>query len=185
MDILQNLDSAAQAMAAVARGVTPDQLQRPTPCTEWNVQQLMNHAIGSFENFEGRAAGREVDWSNRPSLTDHGELVERLSRSAAGVAAAWARPGALDQKTQAPFGEVTGAFMANITLTELLMHGWDLAKATGQQLPIDQAIPEEILGGMRQNMPEQARQSAFGPEVPASEGAPAIDRLAAFLGRKP
>ena len=75
--------------------------------------------------------------------------------------------------------------MANITLTELVMHGWDLAKATGQQLPADDALMGELLTGMRQSLPAQARQSNFGPELEPPAGAPGIDRLAAFLGRQP
>jgi uncharacterized protein (TIGR03086 family) len=185
MDMLESLDKSAQAAATMARGVLAGQLDRPTPCSEWNVQQLMNHMIGSFEYFTARGEGKETGPPRPASPGSYAETVDQVVKTAAATAAAWRRPGALEQKVTTSFGEMNGAFVANIARTELLMHGWDLARATGQRLLVDQGMAGEILAEMEQTMLPQARQFAFGPEVAAPEGSLAIDRLAAFLGRQP
>ena len=74
--------------------------------------------------------------------------------------------------------------MANIALTEMVMHGWDLARATGQRMSSDEGMAETMLTAAKANIRPEARQSAFGPEQPAPSEAPPLDQLAAFLGRK-
>jgi len=186
MDIFGRLDAAAKATSAVVRDVRADQLGRPTPCSEWNVQALMNHLIGSCRRFVARAEDRAPGALEPANPASCEETIEQLTTGVNAAAAAWRLPGALERTVQSPFGEVNGQFMANITLTEIVIHGWDLAKATGQQLPIDQALVEEMLAETKPNFPPQARQSgAFGPMVTPPANAPATDQLAAFLGRQP
>ena len=74
--------------------------------------------------------------------------------------------------------------MAGITFAELLVHGWDLARATGQRLDVPDSMAQQALAGAKARMRPEARQSAFGPEQPAPADAPALDQLAAFLGRQ-
>src|SRR5579862_6597366 len=186
MDIFDRLDEAARATAEVARGVKPDQLSAATPCKEWNVQQLMDHMAGSYSHFVVRAEGKEAGPPQPVAAGTNEETVERVATNAQAAASAWrSHPESLERKIQTPIGEMAGQFVAGMTLTELLTHGWDLARATGQRFGVDQAVAEELLNGIRGNIPPQARQTAFGPEVAAPPDAPATDRLAAYLGRQP
>jgi uncharacterized protein (TIGR03086 family) len=183
MDILEQLDGAATATSTVATGVQPDQLAKRTPCDQWNVQELMNHLTSSLQYFAARAEGKEATMPQPASPATLQETIDGLVAAANAAAAGWKQPGALQRKAASPFGEVTGEFMANITLTEMLMHGWDLARATGQVMSIDSRTAEAMLTAAKANLPPQARQTAFAPEQSAPAGAPALDQLAAFLGR--
>jgi uncharacterized protein (TIGR03086 family) len=183
MDILEQLDQAAAALTTVARGVKEDQLSRPTPCSEWDVQALMNHAIGSFAYFQASATGVKPAESQPAQPAGLNETVEQLTQAAAAVATAWKTPGALERKSQSPMGELPGSFMANISLTEMVVHGWDLARATGQKLPVSNEIAQSMLQAAHANLKPEMRQTAFGPEQQAAAGAPALDQLAAFMGR--
>ncbi len=72
MDVLMTLEKSANATAAIARGVRPEQFDNPTPRAEWKVEQLMNHLIGNLEYFRARAAGKTPvsrDRRRRPAMT--------------------------------------------------------------------------------------------------------------------
>jgi uncharacterized protein (TIGR03086 family) len=184
MDFLERLDKASAATKGVAKGVKADQLAQPTPCAEWDVQALMNHMIGSFEYFTKRAAGEDPGpQSLAATTTGLAEAVQRLDGGIDALVAGWRRPGALEQTMKSSFGEMPAQFLANISLGELVGHGWDLARATGQRLDLDPVLADELLAEMRNNLRPEARQTAFGPERQAPAGAPALDQLAAFLGR--
>ena len=185
MDLLTTIEKSADATAAVARGVRPEQFDDPTPCADWNVEQLMNHLIGSLEYFKARGEGRDAGAPQPASATNYEQTVQTLQTTATATAAAWRRPGALAQKIPTGAGEMPGSALATMAVSEMLTHAWDLAKATGQRMPADDVEVDEILTAMRQSLKPEARNPAFGPEASVPTGAPPIDRLAAFLGRNP
>src|SRR5579864_2219376 len=145
MDLVQELNNAANACTAVVEGIKNDQLARRTPCSEWDVQGLMNHMIGSMTYLTARAEGRDPGTLQAATVSDRDEAVQQLAKGVRGAALAWAAPGALERKIQSPMGEAAGAFMAGITLAEIVVHGWDLAKATGQRLLVGDALAEQVL----------------------------------------
>lgn len=185
MDVLMTLKRSANATAAVARGVRPEQFDSPTPCAEWNVEQLMNHLIGSLEYFKARGEGHQVGPPQSAPPTTYDQTVQALQGAAMATAVAWQRPGALEQTIDTGAGEMPGSALATMALSEMLTHSWDLAKATGQRMPADDVEVDGVLAGMKQTLKAEARQPNFGPESTAPNGAPPIDRLAAFLGRHP
>ena len=185
MNIVTTFDRAANAAVAVARGVQPEQFDSPTPCSGWNVEQLMNHLIGTLEYFTARADGRDAGRPESASPTSYEETVDHLQRVAQAAAAAWRQPGVLDQTITTTAGAMPASFLANLSLSEMLTHTWDLARATGQRMSVEDVDVDGVLLGIRQTLKPEARQPAFGPELQAAEGAPAIDRLVAFLGRQP
>jgi len=186
MDLATTLERSANATAAVARGVRPDQLDNSTPCGDWNVEELMNHLIGTMEYFAARGAGSEPSGPPQPApRTTYEETVEHLEHAASATADAWGRPGALEQTIETGSGKMPASAMATMVASEILTHGWDLAKATGQRMPADDVDVDQVLAGMKQNLKPEARGQGFGPEMQAPRDAPPIDRLAAFLGRKP
>lgn len=184
METLERLDKAAAASLGVVNGIQADMCGNATPCSEWDVQALMNHMIGSMSFFVARAKGVEPS-QQQVSTTNCEDAVRQLSNGIKTAVEAWRAPGALDRKVQAPMGEVPADFLANITTTEMLMHGWDLARATGQSYKPDEALVEDALGVVRTFLTPDRRGQSFGAEKQPPANAPAIDRLAAFTGRQP
>ncbi len=187
MDILTALDQAAQATSAVARGVRTDQLSRPTTCPEWDVKSLMQHLTGSCQYFQVVAAGQQP---GQPEGAAHpagsGDAAANTIDAANASARGWKRPGAFEGTCQLPFGEVPKQVAAGINLMELYVHGWDLAKATGQQIDTNPELVAIVSETSRRIVQPEARQAgAFGQEVSAGPSASGLDRLVAFLGRKP
>lgn len=185
MDFNELLDQSSQAMLSVLHGIKPEQFNNPTPCENWDVKQLMNHMIGSFTFFTARAKGEEPEPRMEFYADNFQDTVNLLEKSAKEATEAWKTPGVMEKKIQAPMGEVTGQFMAGITANEFLAHGWDLAKATGQKIEVDDAVAEKVLEAAKKRMTPETRGRAFAPEVKLPDDVPAVDRLAAFLGRRP
>jgi uncharacterized protein (TIGR03086 family) len=99
--------------------------------------------------------------------------------------AAFRQPGALGRTVEVPFGTVPGAVAVHLRLTEVLVHGWDLAQATGQALAFPENLAEQELAFSRDALGAlPPGRSPFAPPTPAPDTAPAIDRLAACLGRR-
>jgi uncharacterized protein (TIGR03086 family) len=184
MDVITTFQKSANATATIARGIRPEQLDNPTPCDEWNVQDLINHLTGSLDYFKARGLGEDSGPPQSAPPTPYDETIKRLEAAAMATAAAWRRPGALEQTIKTGAGEMPGSAMANLALSEMLTHTWDLARATGQRLSADDVDVNGVLAGMKQSLKPEARKPGFAPELQAPQEAPPIDRLAAFLGRQ-
>ena len=168
---------------ALVRAVRHDQLTAPTPCAEFQVRALINHLI--FENLAHAALadGTPIPAPDRSTDYVGEDHVGAYLASARLVRAAFNRPGMLTRQygpVQAP-----GSMLVQQLIVELLSHGWDLARATGQGTDLAPDVAEDTLLVVRTWYRDQSRGpgNAFGPEQPAPEGASAADRLAAYLGR--
>jgi uncharacterized protein (TIGR03086 family) len=178
----EQLGRASDAVAGLIANIRPGQWSAPTPCTDWTVRQVVNHLIGMNRVFAALLAGQPPP--PRPSA-DHVEddPVGAYRDSAATLRAAFGRPGVLERTYRGPLGTATGAERLQIRLYDLLAHGWDLAQATGQPASLPDDLAEQSLAFARTQLTGQARPGRFGPAQSAAEQAPAIERLAAFLGR--
>ena len=189
--VVADCDRAFAAVQQLVDNVRPDQWTAPTPCVDWNVSQLLNHVANGNAVFAGLAAG------TRPAgpVTPEERAVDRLGDDpaegfrATGTAMhdAFLTAGFLDNKVDTPMlGPQEGRTIVHMRINELLIHGWDLARATGQPADLPEDLAEGALmlwqtrlaGRPREGMPFDAPQ-------PVAGDAPAIDRLAAFLGRQP
>jgi uncharacterized protein (TIGR03086 family) len=190
-DPFQPLATALDGTGHLVAGVAGDQWQLPTPCADWNVRQLVNHLVGGNRLFTrvlsgeplppleqlGRRAG-EDQLGDDPAAAWHGSVGELLD--------AFRGPGVLERTHTVPAGTLPGPAVLHLRIVETLVHGWDLARATGQQPPFPAELVEPELAfstDLLGRLPE-GRQP-FGPSRPAADDAPAIDRLAALLGRSP
>ncbi|MDA8355410.1 MAG: TIGR03086 family metal-binding protein [Actinomycetota bacterium] len=171
---------AQDAFGRVLARVTDDQLDAPTPCTEWTVRDLVGHVIAGNQRLATGAA------SHSPGSEHAAELVELHARTAADAHEAFAAPGGLDRSFELPFGSVPGTTVIGMRATDALVHAWDLARATGQSTrDIDEELAAELLEASRARVRPELRGPGkpFGDEQPCDAGASASDRLAAFLGR--
>jgi uncharacterized protein (TIGR03086 family) len=177
----------AQTEAIVAR-VRPEQATLPTPCASWDVRALVNHVVHDVQQFTVTVHGGEWDPKDA-DVTGH-DWAGAFREGASSLLAAWRRPGALEQTVKLPFGEFPATWRIGQQIADLAVHGWDIAKATGQPTDLDPEVGQLALDWGRENLkPEfrgdEASGRSFGPEVAVAADAPLYDRLAGFFGRDP
>lgn len=180
------IDQLASALAMTGQavsGVQDAQWALPTPCTEWTVKDLVEHVIDGNRRFAA-ALGDEPPHAPQPAREAGGDLAAAYEDSSRGLVQAFRRPGALDMVVSVPVGSIPGFVALHLRLTEVLVHGWDLVRATGQPAAFPDDLVEIALAFTRANLaniPPERRP--FSPPKPVDDDAPAIDRLAACLGR--
>lgn len=179
---IDDLARSFDAVDALIAQVRPDQWSAPTPCANWTVRALVDHLIGMNRVFIELLAGQAPP--QRPAA-DHVERdpVGAYRDTAAALLSAFTAPGVLDRDYQGPLGSATGAERLQIRLYDLLAHGWDLARSTGQRAELPDDVAERSLAFAGTHVSEQARSGRFGPAQAVDECASAIERLVAFLGR--
>ena len=184
------LDLAPQAaeVARVIAGVRDDQLTDPTPCDGTSVAAMLDHFVGLTAAFRlgaeksPVAGGPSADADNLPA-----DWRERLPAQLDALVAAWREPGAWEGTTEVAGARMPAAAMGVVAANEVLLHGWDLAVATGQPYAVDPLTSEACLEfnkGFAVGAPE-ARDAMYGPVVPVSSDASVFDRLLGAAGRDP
>ncbi|MES9524330.1 TIGR03086 family metal-binding protein [Streptomyces capoamus] len=161
----------------------------PTPCPEWDARTTLNHLVGGMRIFAAELTGTDPggahhdDWLGTDPSAAYRAAAE-ADRSAWSHAAP--TDAALAEATvRLGFGSVPGPMAALIHLTEILVHGLDLAVAADRTDLIDQHLCEDLLARMRRvDMDAFRRPGMFGPQAPAPADAPAHAKLLAFLGRQ-
>jgi uncharacterized protein (TIGR03086 family) len=183
-DLIPLLQGVAAEAGRLVANVRPDQWQEPTPCTDWDVGRLVSHFASGLDSFADIGEGKEMA-TEEPSLEP--DQAEGAVASATDRAmAAWRAPGALQRIYPTPWGDTPGNVLVSLLLIETLVHGWDLAKATGQTPAYDVEAVEAAYELSVAYADESTRTPEFfGPEVPVPENAPTLDRLVGFLGRRP
>lgn len=191
-----DLDPAAREVAGLLDGVSDDQLGDPTPCADTPVAALLDHLMGLSLAFTWAARktpppeGGATAPGLGPAAAEHLDprWRDQLPRRLTDLVAAWCDPAAWEGMTQAGGVTLPAEVMGVVALDELVLHGWDLARATGQAFACDPASTEAVLAFTRESaQPEQAsnREGLFGPVVDVPEDAPAFDRALGFAGRDP
>jgi uncharacterized protein (TIGR03086 family) len=183
----ERLQQAFTLTRGILAGVTEDQLDEPTPCASWDVHTLINHIIGGSYWFADTVATGVAD--PFPTREYTGDLVATYDEGIRASLAGFGAPGALETIIRLPFGEFPCARYLTLATTDTFVHGWDLAKATGQPSALEPSLALELLEESRRAMTDAFRgrdgETPFGPVVEIPDSAPAADRLAAFLGRHP
>lgn len=168
-------------------GVRPEQLDLPTGCPEFDVRTLAGHLIATVRKLQG--IGEGGDPFSMPSVIS-GIADDRIADAFADAATAlwtvWDDDATLTATVQAPWGTVRGTEALWGFLNETLVHGWDLAIATGQEPEAAPEVVEPMLAVADQILPAQPRggQFPFGPVVEPAEGAGPTERLANWSGRE-
>ncbi|HRE01888.1 MAG TPA: TIGR03086 family metal-binding protein [Ilumatobacteraceae bacterium] len=183
-DIITQIHQAIDATAVVVHAITEDQWHLPTPCADWDVRAVANHLVGGMLAFPELLAGVTVD--DDPTREHVGtDPASAFDAAARADHDAWSRPDALDGTVALTFATLPASMAAVIHLTELVVHGLDLAVATGQHDTIDEHLVEQLLDLMHSMGGIDAFRSPgfFGPEVHVNTAQPAHQRLLAYVGR--
>lgn len=175
---------AVDAIRAVAANVSGEQWDAQSPCTEWKARDVVNHVVGGSSMltalFEGKTWGEASGGS--ASIPEGGDPLAALDAAAEAAKAAVAQPGAMEQEVAFARGPMPGAGFATMMFGDILIHAWDLAKATGQDATLPGDLVEACYAIM---LPRKGQmpQPAFGPEVAVAEDADTQSRLLGMLGR--
>jgi uncharacterized protein (TIGR03086 family) len=187
-----DLGPATRTMTELIAGVRDDQLEAATPCPAYSVGDLAEHIGGLALAFTAAARKEELAGSAAGPSGDARRLEpgwrERIARDLERLADAWRDPAAYDGTASAGGVEMPAPVAATVAMNEVVVHGWDLARATGQEFSVrdeDVATCFAFVEPMTLPGNEQMRNGLFGPEVPVSAGAPALDRLIGAAGRQP
>ncbi|WP_242902502.1 TIGR03086 family metal-binding protein [Actinomadura terrae] len=188
MSVREQMLPAAEAAARILREIPADRLDDPSPCPGWSVRDVVNHII--LWNGRGESAarrlppagpGEEHDFTAEPGWTD------RFAEQARRTAEAWGDPAVWEGRTSLS-GAVEGMpapFVGGLLCSELVLHGWDVAVATG----LDPGFAPETVQAEWDYLVttvELGREyKVFGEEVPVPGDAPLLDRVVGLSGRDP
>ena len=186
-----DLRPAADRMGRLIEGIPDDALSAPTPCADTALDVLVDH-VGTFaQAFQAVATKDLGEMTSRPPAASTPELEPgwraRIAKDLTGLAEAWAAPDAWEGMTQAGGVDLPGEVAGRVALDELVVHGWDIARATGQAFDCDDTELREIEGTIQQfrNGNDGDMPGLFGPVVPVPDDAPLLDRILGITGRDP
>lgn len=183
-DVVARIERAVEVTGRVVNGVTDAQWRAATPCTPWDVHTVLNHTVGGMHIFAALLNGTKPDRAHEDDWLGEDPKAAYATAAEADLAA-WIRPGALDTTVHIALGALPGPVAALVHLTEVCVHGIDIAVATDGRSLLDENLCEHLLTTMR-TMPgfDSFRMpGVFGPQAPAPSDAPPHIRLLAFLGR--
>jgi len=195
-----DLTPAARAVADLVDGVDAEALNGRTPCADYSVGDLLDHLMGLTVAFtaaatkvtstsDGRAALAAESRPGEPSVDHlHPDWRDQLPQRLDALAAAWRSPAAWEGETEAGGVRLPAEVMGSVALNELVIHGWDLAHATGQPYELDEEPAAASLAFTAQSAEpgqEASREGIFGPVIDVPDDAPVLHRALGFSGRDP
>ena len=178
---------AIDATGHIVAGIRPDQWTAPTPCEDWDIRALTNHVIGGNLWAAELVSGKTIE---QVGAALDGDLIgpepaASYQRSADAAAAAFEAPGALDAPCAVSYGPIPGSIYAGHRIIDLVIHGWDLAVASGQSTRLEPDLVDGCIEIVAPQLDLLTASGAFAPmhDVPADAGAQ--ERLLGWLGRDP
>ncbi|MEV4596209.1 TIGR03086 family metal-binding protein [Amycolatopsis sp. NPDC049253] len=171
-DRVTDLANVLDEVGRLIDSLREQQWSARTPCDDWDVRALVDHLLDLQRTFQSNLTGQTV-----PPISDYRSSV-------AALIAAFQADGALQRTVPDRLGDISGLTSLNILITEHLAHGWDLARAIGVTPSFDETVTNraiEFARALGPTLPPQLRR--FKDSRPVADDAPAIDRLAALLGR--
>jgi len=184
MDATSALENTNTVMTSVIGQLTSDHRHMSTPCTEWDVHEVLDHVCQGSQRIAGALQGQAPP-----------ENAEEIDLLAEGPANGWANayaalsaaatPENLTAIHSMPFGEVPGEAALSVIVADALVHAWDVAAGAGVDFDVSDETAEWALATWKQIVPPEGRQGGFAAVVPVADDASALDRLLGYTGRQP
>jgi uncharacterized protein (TIGR03086 family) len=176
MPVMFDLGPAAAEMRRLVEGVRDDQLGNATPCHDWTVADLLAHVHQFATVFTFNARKEQA----RPPELLVDTWRKAIPHQLDELARAWRQESAWHGRVSAGGVEMDAPDNAVVAVEELTVHGWDLARATGQDVHVDDASPDQV-----DRFFELFGRGPFGPALAAPEGATRVEQSLARTGRDP
>jgi uncharacterized protein (TIGR03086 family) len=189
---IADLGPAADRLCTLIGSVSEEDLTRPTPCVNYTVGDLLDHLQGVTFAFAGAATKAGGEAATMGPSGDVSKLDPEwritLPRRIGSLVEAWRSLEAWTGMTRVGGNDLPGEVAGVVSLGELVIHGWDLARATDQPFDADTATLMPLFELVRSTFGpggNAPRGEAFGPPVPVPEDASRLDQVLGMLGRDP
>lgn len=184
MDATTALAQTNEVMTSVIAQLTPDHREQSTPCTEWNVHDVIDHVCQGSHMVAG-ALQQQPPVTDGPDLLANGP-AEGWANAHAALATA-ATPENLSATRELPgLGAMPGEVAMSVIVADVVTHAWDVAKGTGVEIQIPEELAGYALATWQQVVPAEGRQGpGFAAVVPVGDDASAVDQLVGYTGRHP
>jgi uncharacterized protein (TIGR03086 family) len=179
--------AAAEAARVVAGAANAENLDQKTPCTDWDLRTLLNHTIlWTSYSAERRAHGESVaEELMSKDFTAEPGYAQAYQAQIAKAVQAWSSPEAWAGDRNVMGSATPAADIAAMLIAEMVLHGWDIAKATGQDYHCDDAVAANVLGTVEAQGELFRQYQGFAAIVPVPDHATTLDRALALSGRDP
>ena len=174
-DLLEQYGRAS-GWAGTKVAIAAQKLNAPTPCDDWDVKTLLSHMLETQRYFAGAARGEHVSPpSPTPSVVLDADPVAQFEQTRTDVLQTFGEPGVIDK---------TGPSLG-VAMSDQLLHGWDLAKATEQDATMPDGLAEATLAMIHGIFTAEERKGILKPEQHVADDASWQDKLLAYSGRQP
>lgn len=183
MGPIDQLDRILGAVSDLVDGIDAEQLTAPTPCDEFTVHDVLDHMMVLGGGFAHLFRGGEPTGDPAPAAYGRVPAAE-FRRAMDDLLDGVRSDGAMERTLDTPIGSMPGETFACVVAFDGLVHGWDLAVATGQRYRIDDELVREVDTFARAALSDELRTNGmFADATVAPPDASAIEALAAFSGR--
>ncbi|GAA1331009.1 TIGR03086 family metal-binding protein [Pseudonocardia xinjiangensis] len=173
MSAVSELAAVLDQVVGLVDSVDEQEWSAPTPCEEWDVRAVVEHLLDVQQRFLANLTAQPV--RTQPSFGENAQLL----------VSAFSEEGALERLVPDRLGEITGLTLLKILMMEHLAHGWDLGQALAHPPAFDEEVVDRTIDFVQQMSPKvPPALRRFDDPQPVAPDAPAIDRLAARLGRR-
>lgn len=184
-----DLTAACRRTADVLVNVGDDQLGASTPCEKMRLDALIAHVGGLSTAFTATARKEFGPLTDTPPAAAAKPLDDDWRASypdrLAELARAFADPAAWQGMTRAGGFDLPGEAAGIVVLTEVVIHGWDVARASGQSYDVDDDVSAAVLANLEETAAHGPVEGLFAAAVPIDDDAPVLDRIIALSGRDP
>lgn len=180
--------AAAEALSGVVARAGGQPLTLPTPCQEFDLRALVNHFVGTTRALARVGRGEELDVDDPYGARrdpSQGAWSTELASSVQELAEAWERPDAWEGTVAMGGAELPAPMIGEMAMAELLLHGWDLARATGQSLTVSDELARELRRSVEETGELGRKMGAYGPVVTVGDGVGEFEQALAAAGRDP
>ncbi|BBJ42611.1 TIGR03086 family protein [Streptomyces antimycoticus] len=181
-----DLKPACRQMIDVLTGVSNEQLTSPTRCTEYTVHDLILHVDGASQGFTGIARKDADTAAAEPTAANLGDDWRgSIAENVRALGDAWDDPAAWQGRTDAAGVDLPNDTWGKIALTEIVVHGWDIARATNQPFDLPDDTLQACYAHVAAFVPNAPIEGLWGPAVEIPTDASLLDRIVAITGRRP
>jgi len=184
VDLIDAYKETLAFAGARVSGTRAAQFADPTPCSAWNVEALLGHMMTVIAHYSALPLEGGHPTTNPVDVITDGQHPRVYAALADEAIGAWSQPGALERPCHHVMGTMSGARALSIHTTDLLLHGWDLAVATGQDDTIDPELAGLAVTTLREILRlDEGRGTFFAPAL-SPRGPDVQSRLLAYAGRR-